>query len=135
MNKFDEYFMSVAEEASKLSSATRLRVGCVLVRDKRVLATGYNGTPSGYYTNICEDETGTTKDVVIHAELNALLQMAMSTESSKNSTAYTTHAPCINCAKSLAQAGIKKLIYKEEYTNGNGLNTLRDLGVEVIKYG
>jgi dCMP deaminase len=133
-DKFVDYFMRVAEETAALSYAKRLQVGCVIVKDRRILSIGYNGTPSGW-DNRCEyttgDETGTTKPEVIHAESNALMKLCQSNESSKDSTAFVTHAPCIHCAKLLYQAGVSEVIYKEEYRDKIGIEFLEKCGVNV----
>jgi dCMP deaminase len=137
-DKFDHYFMEVASCAARLSSAQRLRVGCVLARNKRLLSTGYNGTPTGYHTNVCEelDSSGNlvTNSVVLHAEQNAILQMAASTESAVGATMYSTHACCVDCAKFLAQAGIVRFIYKYDYRQINGLDLLTKLNIKVERY-
>jgi dCMP deaminase len=143
--KFIDYYMKIAEVTSNLSYAKRLQVGAVIVKDNQILATGYNGMPSGW-ENICEDhftminnngerfiETK-TKPEVLHAESNALMKVAQSTESSKDSTLFCTHAPCIECAKLIYQSGISTVYYKEEYRNDQGLKFLRLSGVNVHQY-
>ncbi len=134
-NKFDNFFMEVAESTSKLSYAKRLQVGAVLVRDRRILATGYNGTPTGYHTNICEAADNTTLAAVVHAEENLICHMAKSTESSVDSTLYVTHAPCEKCSKLIAQAGIKRVIYGKYYpTSDPGIKLLTSLSIAVEQY-
>lgn len=142
--KWDRYFMKVAVQTAKLSHAKRLKVGCVVVKDRRIISVGYNGTPAGT-DNCCEngknvfDKEGyatsriiyTTKPEVIHAESNALLKLAVSHESSKNATMYLTVPPCLDCAKLIHQAKIKEVIYKEEYKNTIGINFLISLGIPV----
>jgi dCMP deaminase len=140
--KFVDYFMRVAEETAALSYATRLQVGCVIVKDRRILSIGYNGTPAGW-DNCCEDKvenydpaTGTTwhstvtKDSVLHAESNALMKLCQSHESSKDAAVFITHAPCINCAKLLHQAGISEVIYKTQYRSKDGIEFLNQCGVK-----
>ena len=131
--KFIEYFMNVAEETAKLSPAKRLQCGAVVVRDNRAIATGYNGTPMGWYTNECEDENGVTKPEVVHAEQNAICQLASSTESSKGADIFITHSPCPTCAILLFQSGIKRVFYRKEYRIPTGLDMLRRLNIEVVK--
>lgn len=143
--KFIDYYMKIAEVTANLSYAKRLQVGAVIVKDNQILATGYNGMPSGW-ENICEDhftminnngerfiETK-TKPEVLHAESNALMKVAQSTESSKDSTLFCTHAPCIECAKLIYQSGISTVYYKEEYRSDTGLKFLRLSGVDVHQY-
>lgn len=125
--KFIDYFMRVAQETASLSSAVRLKVGCVIVRDNRILSIGYNGTPTGW-DNCCE-ENDKTKPEVIHAESNALTKLCQSNESSKGAVAFVTHAPCMDCAKLLYQAGIAEVIYKEEYRSRSGIEFLHKAGV------
>ncbi len=142
-NKFVDYFMRVASETAGLSYARRLQVGCVIVKDNRILSIGYNGTPAGW-DNSCEDIfeekdennqsvsiISKTKNIVIHAESNAITKLAASTESSKDAVAFVTHAPCIDCAKLLYQAGIAEVIYKEEYRDKVGIEFLDKCGVKV----
>ena len=130
--KFIKYFSRIAEETAKLSSARRLKVGCIIVRDGRVLSVGYNGTPAGWDNN-CENEFTTlpentiklvTKQEVSHAEENCLMKMATSTESSVGATMFLTHPPGINCAKLINLAGIKKVYYNDDYIYTDGLEFL-----------
>jgi dCMP deaminase len=149
--KFIDYYMKIAEVTSNLSYAKRLQVGAVIVKDNQILATGYNGMPSGW-ENVCEyeeeklvsdiengtflEKTGElkTKPEVLHAEMNSLMKVAQSTESSKDSTLFCTHAPCIECAKLIYQSGISTVYYKEEYRSDTGLKFLRLSGVDVHQY-
>jgi dCMP deaminase len=132
-SKFVKYFATIAEETAKLSSAKKLKVGCVIVKDNRILSIGYSGTPSGW-DNECEAD-GMTKPEVLHAEANALMKLAQSTESSKNAVLFVTHTPCIECAKLIYQAGIKEVYYINEYnaTKGCGQQFLEKAGVEVCQ--
>lgn len=140
--------MKIAEVTSTLSYAKRLQVGAVIVKDNQILATGYNGMPSGW-ENVCEtehevwvgDHTKTertiqfkTKPEVLHAESNALAKVAQSTESSKDSTLFCTHAPCIECAKLIYQSGISTVYYRDEYRSDAGLQFLKLSGVNVHQY-
>ena len=146
-NKFIKYYMDVAQLTSTLSYATRLQVGAVIVKGHKILATGFNGMPSGWDNN-CEDEIGhmlddanhiveirlKTKPEVLHAESNALMKVASSTESSENSTMFCTHAPCIHCAKLIYQSGINSLYYRNTYRDTAGLEFLEKSGVSVTQY-
>ena len=139
--------MDVAQLTSTLSYATRLQVGAVIVKGHKILATGYNGMPAGWDNN-CEDEIGhvlddanhiveirlKTKQEVLHAESNALMKVASSTESSENSTMFCTHAPCIHCAKLIYQSGIDSLYYRNTYRDTAGLEFLEKSGVSVTQY-
>ena len=128
--------MDVAKRFAELSSAKRLHVGAIIVKDDRIISIGYNGMPPGW-SNICEDviEEGTlkTKPEVIHAEANAIAKLAKSTESGKDATMFLTHAPCIDCAKQIFTAGIQTVYYEKDYRSNDGLRFLSLCGVEVIK--
>jgi dCMP deaminase len=132
--KFMKYFMKVAEETAQLSYAKRLQVGCVIVRDNRILSIGYNGTPAGW-DNCCEGSDGLTKSEVIHAEANAILKLAAATESSVGADLFLTHAPCVSCAKLIYQAKIKSVIYLHKYGSEDGVEFLNKAHVPVIYYG
>jgi len=139
--KFIDYYMKIAEVTSNLSYAKRLQVGAVIVKDNQILATGYNGMPSGWENN-CETEVfqqdGTTglktKPEVLHAETNAIAKVAQSTESSQGSTLFCTHAPCIECAKLIYQSGIKTVYYRDQYRSDAGLKFLELSGVNVHQH-
>lgn len=128
--------MDVAKRFADLSSAKRLHVGAIIVKDDRIISIGYNGMPPGW-SNICEDvlEDGTTKTKpeVIHAEANAIAKLAKSTESGKDAIMFLTHAPCLDCAKQIFTAGIQTVYYEKDYRSNDGLKFLTDCGVEVIK--
>ncbi|MDP7368339.1 MAG: deaminase, partial [Candidatus Pacebacteria bacterium] len=111
--------------------ATRLKVGCIIVKDDRIISIGYNGMPSGG-SNVCEED-GKTKPEVLHAEANAILKLARSTESGLNSSMFTTYAPCIHCAKLILQSGISELYYEEDYKNDDGIEFLKEYGYLQIK--
>ena len=135
MNKWNEAHMKVAEVYAELSSAKRLKVGCVIVKDNRIISIGYNGMPSGW-DNVCEhldylDGKLTTKREVLHAETNAIAKLAQSTESGKGSELYVTVSPCIECAKLIHQVGISKVYYRHEYRNCSGLSFLRKCDILV----
>ena len=134
--------MKIAEVTAGLSYAKRLQVGAVIVKDNQILATGYNGMPSGW-ENVCEHETYeedgfhiklTTKPEVLHAETNAIAKVAQSTESSLGATLFCTHAPCIECAKLIYQSGIKTIYYKHEYRSDDGIKFLQLSGVNVHQH-
>ena len=139
-SKFVKYFATIAEETAKLSSAKKLKVGCVIVKDNRILSVGYNGTPSGW-DNECEEVIKwpngdikflTTKPEVLHAEANCLMKLCQSTESSKGATLFVTHTPCIECAKLIYQAGISQVYYINQYNaaKGCGQEFLEKAGIE-----
>lgn len=132
--KFINAHIDTAEVYSKLSSCKRLQVGCVIVKDDTIIGIGYNGTPSGD-NNCCESDEGYTKPEVIHAEINALMKVARSTNSTENSDIFITHSPCIECAKAIKQAGVKSVYYKNTYRSDDGINFLKNRGVAVIKIG
>ena len=141
--KFIDAYMDVAERFAQLSSAVRLQVGAIVVKDDRIISIGYNGMPSGW-DNCCEDWNGEddwgntilkTKPEVLHAETNALMKLAQSSESGKDASMFVTHAPCLDCAKNTYQAGIKEVYYKTDYRDTSGLEFLRKSGVEVKKIG
>ena len=124
--------MRVAEETAELSHAERRKVGCVIVKDRRILSFGYNGMPEGW-DNCCEDEDGNTRPEVLHAEMNSISKIAQSTESSNESTLFCTLSPCLDCAKAIHQSGIKEVYYKDEYRNLAGIEFLNKCGVKTTK--
>ena len=130
MSKWHKAYMQTAETFGSLSSAKRLQVGAIVVKDNRIISIGYNGTPSGW-DNCCEDENNKTKPEVIHAESNAVAKLAKSHESGENSEMYVTHAPCIECAKQIYSAGITKVYFKETYRTTDGIEFLQKCRVEV----
>jgi len=146
MNKFDNVHMRVAEVYSEVSSARRLQVGCVIVKNNTIIGIGYNGMPSGWDNN-CEDEIGEvingankiveirlkTKPEVLHAESNALAKVARSTNSSEGATLYVTHAPCLECSKLIYQSGVNSVFYRNEYRDSAGINFLNKCEVHVNK--
>lgn len=132
-------YMEIARVISKYSRAERLKVGSIIVKDDRIITIGINGTPEKWETNICEDvlPDGSliTKDEVIHAEMNALAKLAKSPESGDNTTMFITHAPCLQCAKGIYSAGISMIYYDQEYKSITGIDFLKKLNVNVIKFG
>ena len=123
--------MDTAERFASLSTAKRLQVGAIVVKDNRIISIGYNGMPSGW-DNECEHE-GVTKPEVIHAEANAIAKLARSHDSGEGSTMYITHAPCIECAKQIYSAGVTKVYFKNEYRSDSGINFLQKCGLEVVQ--
>ena len=132
MSKFDDKYIKMAEIWAGNSYCKRRQVGALLVKDRMIISDGYNGTPSGF-ENICEDESGATKPYVLHAEANAITKVAKSGNSSQDATLYVTAAPCIECSKLIIQAGIKRVVYKDEYRLTDGVDLLRKAGIEVEK--
>ena len=128
--KYDIAYLRMAREWAKLSYCERRKVGALIIKDRTIVSDGYNGTPSGF-ENICEDEENYTKWYVLHAEANAILKMASSTNSSQGGTLYLTLSPCKECSKLVHQSGIKRLVYLERYKDDSGLKFLEKAGVEV----
>jgi dCMP deaminase len=138
--KFIDAYMKVAETFAELSTARRLHVGAIVVKDDRIISIGYNGMPSGWDNN-CEIELHqpigrvdlVTKPEVLHAETNAIAKLAKSTESGDGASLFVTHAPCIDCAKLIYQSGINTVYYRNTYRSEDGLNFLNKAGVKVNK--
>lgn len=128
-NKFDSRYLEMASVWAKNSYCRRRQVGALIVKDRMIISDGYNGTPSGF-ENICEDESGITKPYVLHAEANAISKVAKSGNSSEGSTLYVTASPCMECAKLIIQAGIKRVVYSDEYRLTDGIDLLRKAGIE-----
>ena len=131
MNKYDIAYLEMAEAFSKTSVAERLKVGCVIVRDGQPISLGINGTPSGWYTNNCEDENGETSWFTKHAEVQALNKLRKSTESSVGADMYITHSPCKMCCLDIIDAGIKRIVFKESYRDTSGIEILKQHGIIV----
>lgn len=131
--KWLDAYMDTAERFARLSSATRLKVGSVIVKDHRIVSIGYNGTPAGW-DNVCEDQNNKTKPEVIHAEANAIIKLARDGESGNGATLFCTHAPCIDCAKLIFGAGIRKVFYRETYRSNDGVHFLLNSGVDVERH-
>jgi dCMP deaminase len=137
-NKFIVAHMEAANVYSQLSSAVRLKVGCVIVKDNTIIGIGYNGMPSGW-DNQCEyadyyddgDFIIKSKPEVLHAETNAIAKVAKSTNSTEDADLFVTHAPCLDCAKLIHQSGIKRVFYRDTYRSEDGLNFLKQCNVEV----
>ncbi|HEY5687320.1 MAG TPA: dCMP deaminase family protein [Yeosuana sp.] len=128
--KYDKAYLRIAEEWGNLSYCKRKKVGALIVKDKMIISDGYNGTPSGF-ENYCEDESGYTKWYVLHAEANAILKVAGSTQSCRGATLYITLSPCKECSKLIHQAGIIKVVYSEAYKDDSGLQFLKKAGIEL----
>lgn len=130
MKKFDRSYLRMAQIWAENSYCKRRKVGALLVKNNMIISDGYNGTPSGF-ENICEDENGVTKPYVLHAEANAITKVAKSGNSSEDATLYVTASPCIECAKLIIQAGIKRVVYRDEYRLRDGPDLLKQAGIEV----
>lgn len=130
-NKYDITYLKIAFEWSKLSYCKKKQVGAILVKNRRIISDGYNGTPSGF-ENICEDKYGYTKWYVLHAEANAILKCAASNQSSEDSILYITLSPCKECSKLILQAGIRSIFYCDVYSDISGLEFLERNGVEIF---
>jgi len=129
--QFDKSYLEMAQVWSKNSYCKRRQVGALLVKERMIISDGYNGTPAGF-ENVCEDEEGHTKPYVLHAEANAITKVAKSGNSSLGATMYVTTAPCVECAKLIIQAGIKRLVYREGYRATDGIELLLRAGIEVV---
>ena len=129
--ELDHVFIKMAYEFAKLSKAKRRKVGCLIVKDGQIISNGFNGTPSGF-DNKCEIGDY-TKPEVLHAESNALMKIARSTNSSIYSTMYLTCSPCFDCAKLIIQSGIYRLVYSEDYRNTEGIDLLRQTPIIIEK--
>ena len=128
--KYDKAYLKMALEWGKLSHCKRKQVGALIVKDRMIISDGFNGTPSGF-DNCCEDNEGVTKWEVLHAEANAILKVASSTQSAKNATLYITLSPCTQCSKLIHQAGIKRVVYARAYRDVSGIDFLKKAGVIV----
>ena len=128
--KYDRAYLRMAAEWAKLSHCNRKQVGALIVKNKTIISDGYNGTPSGF-TNACEDDQGETHWYVLHAEANAILKVASSTQACRGATLYITMSPCKHCSKLIHQAGIKRLVYFEEYKDTSGVRFLEKAGIGI----
>lgn len=126
----DTRYLRMAKIWSENSYCIRRKVGALLVKDKMIISDGFNGTPSGF-PNVCEDDDNVTFPYVLHAEANAITKVARSNNSSDGSTLYVTASPCIECAKLIIQAGIRRVVFSELYRITDGIDLLRKAGVEV----
>jgi len=128
--KYDKAYLRIAEEWSKLSYCKRKQVGAIIVKDRMIISDGYNGTPTGF-ENCCEDENGETNWYVLHAEANAIMKVARSTQSCDMATLYITLSPCKECSKLIHQSGIKRVVFKNGYRDTSGIDFLKKAGVIV----
>ena len=131
-NKFDLAYLKMALEWAKLSYCERRQVGALIVKDRTIISDGFNGTPSGF-ENCCEDSEGNTQWYVLHAEANAILKLASSTQSAKEATLYITLSPCKECSKLILQSGITRVVYIEDYKDMEGINLLKRGGIDVMR--
>ena len=129
--RFDLRYLQMARIWAQNSYCQRRQVGALVVKEGMIISDGYNGTPSGF-ENICEDDNNVTKPYVLHAEANAITKLARSSNNSDGSTIYITASPCIECAKLIIQAGIKRVVYGEQYRLTDGIDLLKRAGIETI---
>ncbi len=128
--KFDLRYLQMARVWARNSYCQRRQVGALVVKQGMIISDGYNGTPSGF-ENVCEDDNGITKPYVLHAEANAITKLARSSNNSDGATIYITASPCIECAKLIIQAGIRRVVYGEQYRLTDGIDLLRRAGIDV----
>ncbi|WP_299116073.1 dCMP deaminase family protein [uncultured Winogradskyella sp.] len=128
--RYDKAYLRMAQEWGKLSHCKRKQVGAIIVKGRMIISDGYNGTPTGF-ENYCEDDDGYTKWYVLHAEANAILKVASSTQSCKGATLYITLSPCKECSKLIHQAGIVRVVYSEAYKDNSGIKFLEKAGVQI----
>jgi dCMP deaminase len=129
--KYDKAYLRMALEWGKLSYCERKQVGAIIVKGRMIISDGYNGTPTGF-ENFCEDDEGYTKWYVLHAEANAILKVAGSTQSCQGATLYITLSPCRECSKLIHQSGINRVVYQRGYKDNSGLEFLEKAGVELV---
>ncbi len=129
----DSRYLRMAQIWAENSYCKRRQVGAIIVKDKMIISDGYNGTPVGF-ENVCEDENDHTKPYVLHAEANAITKVAQSNNSSNNATLYVTSSPCIECAKLIIQAGIKRVVFGEIYRLTDGIDLLKRAGIECVQH-
>ncbi len=127
----DRRYLRMATIWAENSYCQRRKVGALLVRDQMIISDGYNGTPAGF-ENICEDETGITKPYVLHAEANAITKVARSNNSSEGATLYVTASPCLECAKLIIQAGIRRVVFNDLYRLADGIELMKRAGIECV---
>jgi dCMP deaminase len=130
--RYDLAYLRMAKEWAKLSHCTRKQVGALLVKNGVIISDGYNGTPSGF-PNMCENESGETHWYVLHAEANAILKVAKSTNNAHGSTLYITLSPCRDCCKLILQSGIQRMVYLDAYKDNTAIDFLRNSGIEVVQ--
>ena len=130
----DSRYLRMAHIWAENSYCTRRQVGALIVKDKMIISDGYNGTPSGF-PNVCEGADGLTLPCVLHAEANAITKVAKSGNSSEGATLYVTASPCVECAKLIIQAGIRRVVYTDAYRLTDGVDLLRRAGIEIEQVG
>ncbi len=130
-HKFDLRYLQMAKIWAQNSYCQRRQVGALVGKEGMIISDGYNGTPSGF-ENVCEDDNNVTKPYVLHAEANAITKLARSSNNSDGATIYITASPCIECAKLIIQAGIKRVVYGEQYRLTDGIDLLKRAGIETI---
>ena len=129
--RYDQAYLKMASEWSKLSHCKRKQVGALIVKDKMIISDGYNGTPTGF-DNCCEDDDGSTKWHVLHAEANAILKVASSTQACQGATLYITLSPCKECSKLIHQSGITRVVYANAYKDTSGIDFLIKADIEIL---
>ncbi len=129
--RYDQAYLKMAKEWSKLSHCKRKQVGALIVKGKMIISDGYNGTPTGF-NNCCEDDDGSTIWHVLHAEANAILKVASSTQACQGATLYITLSPCKDCSKLIHQSGIKRVVYANAYKDESGIDFLRKANIEIL---
>ena len=130
--RYDIAYLKMALEWAKLSYCKRRQVGALIVKNRMIISDGFNGTPTGF-ENACEDDENYTKWYVLHAEANAIMKVAASTQSSEGATLYITLSPCKECSKLIFQSGIKRLVYCKEYKDNSGIKFLKKAGLEITQ--
>jgi dCMP deaminase len=131
-NRYDKAYLRLALSWAQLSHCARKKVGAIIVKDSIIISDGYNGTPAGF-DNCCENDEGNTHWYVLHAEANAILKVARSSNNCKDATLYLTHSPCKDCSKLVLQSGITRLVYQEAYKDTSGIDFLKNAGLEVVQ--
>lgn len=130
--RYDRAYLRMAVEWARLSHCKRKKVGALIVKNQMIISDGYNGTPSGF-ENYCEDEEGYTKWYVLHAEANAIMKVARSTNDMSGATLYITLSPCTECSKLIHQSGIERVVYRDAYKDCSGLDFLQEAGVALTQ--
>lgn len=130
--QYDVAYMDIAKRWALLSLCTKKKVGAIIVKDRMIISDGFNGTPTGF-DNTCEDHSNKTHWYTLHAEANAILKLAASTQNSNGATLYITCSPCRDCAKLIYQSGIKKVVYHDDYKTYDGVEFLKKSGIEILK--
>ena len=129
--RYDQAYLKMAVEWAKLSHCKRKQVGALIVKDKMIISDGYNGTPTGF-DNCCEEDDGSTKWHVLHAEANAILKVASSTQACRGATLYITLSPCKECSKLIHQSGIRRMVYANAYKDDSGIEFLKRANIEIL---